>query len=165
MVIIIAGLPGSGKSYFAGRLSECLSALYFSSDQFRKIFFTGIKYSPDEKLAVYEKLLSETLKAANSKKNIVLDGTFYKKSIREKFRAALLANNQKIIFIEIRAESELIKDRLKGIRKDSDADYEVYQKLLTEFEPLEENHLTLFSEMDNVEYMLKESLDYISKNS
>jgi predicted kinase len=165
MVIIVAGLPGSGKSYFAERLSERFNALYLSSDKLRKKIFRDINYSQDEKLAVYEKLLSEALKSENIKRNVVLDGTFYKKIIREKFRSAFSKINQKVIFIEIRAESELIKDRLKGIRKDSDADYEVYKKLLAEFEPLKENHLTLFSEKDNVEYMLKEAQDYISKNS
>jgi predicted kinase len=114
---------------------------------------------------VYEKLLSGTLKEVNNGNNVVLDGTFYKQSLRDKFISALSEQNQKIIFIEIRAESELIKDRLKGIRKDSDADYEVYKKLLSEYEPLKENHLTLFSENDNGENMLKEALEYINRHS
>ncbi|HXA01750.1 MAG TPA: AAA family ATPase [Cytophagaceae bacterium] len=165
MVIIVIGLPGSGKSYFASRLSEVLNAVYFSSDQFRKKNFSGMKYSMNEKLIVYEKLLSETLKNINNGKNVVLDGTFYKQSIREQFISALLEINQKIIFIEIRAEPELIQERLKGLRKDSDADYQVYQKLITEYEPLTESHLTLFSRNDNIEYMLQEALEHIANNS
>lgn len=119
----------------------------------------------NEKLIVYEKLLSETLKNINNGKNVVLDGTFYKQSIREQFISALLEINQKIIFIEIRAEPELIQERLKGLRKDSDADYQVYQKLITEYEPLTESHLTLFSRNDNIEYMLQEALEHIANNS
>jgi predicted kinase len=165
MVIIVTGLPGSGKSYFASKLSEALKASYFSSDQFRKFFFSGIKYSTTEKLKVYQKLLSETLEAVDNGKDVVLDGTFYKQSIREEFKSALLKINQKIIFIEVRAESQLIKDRLKKLREDSDADYDVYQKLLAEYEPLTENHLILLSGNDNIEQMLREALEYTAKNS
>jgi predicted kinase len=165
MVIIVTGLPGSGKSYFAGRLAEAIGAQYFSSDQFRKKFFSGAEYSHHEKFNVYKKLLSETLNAVDNEKDIVLDATFYKQIIRDEFISALEAKDEKIIFIEIKADKELIRERVKVARKDSDADYEVYKKILSEYEPITANHLTLFSGKENIQYMLKEALEYVADNS
>ena len=165
MVIIVAGLPGSGKSYFAGRLSELLNATYFSNDQLRKNYLPEKNYSSNAKLMVYDKMLSETLNAVNDRKNVILDGTFYKESIREKFISTLSKKNQKIIFIEINAEPELIKERLKETRKDSDADYKIYQKIRAEYEPITQHHLTLLSRKDNINSMLKKASEYIAKNS
>jgi len=36
MIIIVCGLPGSGKSFFAHRLAAKLDALHISSDKTRK---------------------------------------------------------------------------------------------------------------------------------
>ncbi|SFP80598.1 hypothetical protein SAMN05444277_10244 [Parafilimonas terrae] len=33
MIVIIAGLPGSGKSYFAGRIAQMLSVAYINNDK------------------------------------------------------------------------------------------------------------------------------------
>ena len=57
MVVIVFGLPGSGKSYFASRLAKKLEADYISSDQVRKKLFTRPDYSEEGKKQVYKKLV------------------------------------------------------------------------------------------------------------
>jgi predicted kinase len=45
MTVIVFGLPGSGKSYFATRLAELLNASYISSDQLRMQLYAKRTYT------------------------------------------------------------------------------------------------------------------------
>ena len=70
-------------------------------------------------------------------------------------------NSDDIIFIEVRAEESLIRERLKRPRKDSEADFEVYKKIKKQWEPLDEDHLILQSTDDNIKEMLEKTADYL----
>ena len=86
MIIIVFGLPGSGKSYFASKLAKRLEAKYVSSDVVRKQLFTVRKYTGEEKTKVYDVMNKEMKEAIQQGKDIVLDATFYKGRIRNKFK-------------------------------------------------------------------------------
>lgn len=73
MIIIVFGLPGSGKSYFASRLAKMINAGYVSSDKVRKELFKESVYSEQEKRAVYDKMLQQMEQAIQQKNNLVLD--------------------------------------------------------------------------------------------
>src|SRR3954462_3705742 len=128
MVIIVFGLPGSGKSYFASRLASMINADYIKSDKLRKEIITNRTYSEKEKLAVYGIMLSKLIEARKQNKNVVLDGTFYKDEIRRIFIEGA-DEAEDIVFIEVMAEENLIKERLQKTREDSEADFEVYKKI------------------------------------
>ena len=57
MVIIVCGLPGSGKSYFAERLAKKIDADYVNSDRLRKELFPSRTYSDREKATVYWRMV------------------------------------------------------------------------------------------------------------
>ncbi len=59
VIVIVFGLPGSGKSYFASRLAEMLKAEYINSDIVRKQLLTQKTYSEKEKLSVYDSMLEK----------------------------------------------------------------------------------------------------------
>lgn len=101
--------------------------------------------------------------ALEEEENLVLDATFFKKEIRQKFCEAAELYEQKIIFIEIRANESLIQERVSRKRKESEADYAVYQKLKEEFEPLSHKHLILESKRNNISEMLDAAILYLSK--
>lgn len=164
MVIIIMGLPGSGKSFFAARLAALLHAAYASSDHIRKSIFPVRTYSLKEKEQVYEEMINRMRRSISEGKNIVIDGTFYLESIRQKFiRNA--SPNCTIIFIEIVATEAIIRERLKTSRKDSEADFNVYQSLKIKWEPLQEAHLTLHSTDENIAEMLEIANQYIQSSN
>jgi|RhiMetdeSRZDD1v2_1073273.scaffolds.fasta_scaffold02810_20 predicted kinase len=160
MVVIVMGLPGSGKSYFAFRLAAAIRADYINSDRVRKQMIAKRTYSIKEKLSVYNEMLAQMLQAVKQKKHVVLDATFYKHSIRKKFiHEARKAGG--IIFIEVRAGESLIQERLKQTRKDSEADFKVYKIIQAQWEPLQEEHLILQSTNDNINEMLLTTIDYL----
>jgi predicted kinase len=164
MVIIVMGLPGSGKSYFASRLATDIEADYINSDSLRKMMIPQRTYSPKEKQLVYSKMLALMKLAIKQKKDIVLDGTFYKRSIRNKFTDEA-GNATHFLFIEVRAAESLIGERLKQTRADSEADYTVYKIVQAQWEPLQEKHLILQSTNDNINDMLQTAIDYLRKQN
>ncbi|HQW25056.1 MAG TPA: ATP-binding protein [Saprospiraceae bacterium] len=161
MVIIVFGLPGSGKSYFASRLAMHLEAEYVNSDELRMHMLQERNYTAAEKQRVYDAMLSRMSDALSDKKPIVLDATFYKKSIRRRFEQRAATFHHSIIYIEVTASEDIIKDRLLIPRAYSEADYDVYLKLKKSAEPLTRDHLVLVSTNNNIVSMLHEALHYI----
>ena len=164
MVIIIIGLPGSGKSYFARRLSKLLDAVYINSDNQRKSIIPAPCYSDAEKEVVYNEMLNATMYALNNNKKVVLDATFYTKAIRDKFEKHI-KNTSDICYIEIVADEEVIRKRLLNKREDSDADYFIYKLLRNDWEPVTEEHLVLQSTNDNINTMLLKAFHHIQSRN
>jgi predicted kinase len=160
VIIIVFGLPGSGKSYFATNLAGMIKAVYINSDQVRRNLFAVRKYSTREKLSVYNEMLIRMSKAVQQHKNVVLDATFYTNDIRKKFLDAA-EDIDNIIFIEVRAQESLTKERLKRPRKDSEANFDVYKKIKRQWEPLNIDHLVLQSTDDNITDMLEKTAAYL----
>lgn len=162
MVIIVFGLPGSGKSYFASRLAKQLGAVYVNSDELRMKLLAERTYTDAEKLFVYDAMFESMTDAIQEKRAIVLDATFYKQSIRTKFEQAADAAGEQIIYIEVTASEELIKERVSRPRKVSEADYGVYLKLKEAAEPLVQDHLILQSTNSDVSPMIEKAIQYIN---
>lgn len=156
MVVIVMGLPGSGKSYFAEKLAATLHAEYVNSDRLRKALFPIRTYTPEEKQAVYDRMHYLMREAELQQKDIVLDGTFYLQKIRE-----LFTQSADVRFIEVTSSPTITKERLAQTRTDSEADLHVYQLIKTQWEPLEEEHLVLQSTNDNITGMLQEATNYL----
>lgn len=162
MIIVVAGLPGSGKSYFASKLAEQTAAVYISSDRVRKSLQAMGKYTPLDKMKVYEEMLSLTARALDDGKRVVADATFYKRSLRELFLA--LGENKKaaIRFIVVVANEEVVRERLERPRVESEADFSVYQKIRDQFEEVLVPHLALESTNDNIDAMLDKAIRYLA---
>jgi predicted kinase len=161
MIIIVLGLPGSGKSFFASRLAERLEALYISSDKVRIAMKARGKYKLEDKLLVYHEMVKKADQTLKQKKNVVVDGSFYHHKMRNLFTSLAEVHHTPIRFIEITAREEIITERLKKRRNESEADVEVYQLLKKQFEPLDTPHLEIKSDRDTIDEMLSEALNYL----
>ena len=159
MIIVVFGLPGSGKSYFAARLAKTIGAVYINSDRLRRELFDKRRYTKAEKAKVYEAMIQKMEEASDRNNNVVLDATFHKKQTRD-----LISEHGKheVSFIEICAEEAVIKQRLEKDRPFSEADFKVYQLIKKEWEPMEEQHLILNSTDENLEMMLKKARQYLN---
>ena len=161
MIVIVFGLPGSGKSYFAAHLANKINADYINSDKVRRAMFDTRTYSINEKLSVYSEMLSQMKEVVKQNKNLVLDATFYKNDIRKKFLDEAVGEEVSVFFIEVKAEESVIRKRLQEKRVDSEADFEVYKKVKKQWEPLQDDHLVLQSTNDNINEMLYKAADYL----
>lgn len=154
MIIIVFGLPGSGKSFFASKLANKIKAKYLNSDTIRRQLFAVREYNSEEKMLVYNEMIKELKKLMKQDKSVVLDATFFKESIRNKFIKIVSDFGQNIIFIEVHADQKIIKERLSKRRENSEADYSIYLKIKKIFEPMDGEHLILESTQNNIDSML-----------
>ncbi|HEY0745033.1 MAG TPA: ATP-binding protein [Chryseosolibacter sp.] len=164
MIILVAGLPGSGKTFFAERLAQELDLVYINSDQVRLALNASGKYSPAERLLVYKQMLVQTTEAIEENRDIMVDATFFHHTMREMFIRLADAYNVPIHVIEVVADEKLIRQRLQTPRKYSEADFAVYEKVREDFEGITMPHLILESTNNNVDEMLKTAMRYINSD-
>lgn len=160
-LIVVFGLPGSGKSYLASRLSEKLGYGYLSSDIIRRDMLDNQTYSENERFIVYERMKEEAEDILKDDKSVVLDATFYREKLRDLPAEIAEESESELYFIEIQAGEETHRTRLAEHRNFSEADFSVYQKLKETFEPMREKHLILKSDKLSIDEMIKQSLSYI----
>lgn len=66
MIIIITGLPGTGKTTIANALAKEIDAVVFSTDKIRKKIFRNPVYNEEDKRIVYNELFSQAEKYAKN---------------------------------------------------------------------------------------------------
>lgn len=162
MIVIVFGLPGSGKSFFASRLAERIHASYLSSDKIRMQLLPVRTYTDEEKEMIYKVMLDKAIEISKKKNDVVVDATFYKKGLRTKVLEEI-GSVELVRWIEVKADENLIQDRLIKPRIESEANYDVYLKLKKDWEPMEEDHLVLISTNENLEYLLETAVRYLNK--
>ncbi|MCR6641813.1 MAG: ATP-binding protein [Sporocytophaga sp.] len=162
MVIIISGLPGSGKSFFAEKLAKLINAEYLSSDIIRKELFSNPTYSKGEKEAVYEEMKIKMKVFLSEKKDVILDATFFKDRLRKSFCKVCIQHKTTCRIIIISASEEDIRQRTSHKRTFSDADYSVYLKMKDQFEMPETEFLELNSSKIDINLMLNKAVAYLN---
>ena len=161
MLIIVSGLPGSGKSFFARRLSALLDAGYINSDATRRAMNAMGRYAFEDKLNVYEEMAKRAGESLRRGRVTVVDATFYRHEMRDIFLTLGTLLHQPTCYIEVQADEALIRERLAKPRADSEADYAVYQQLKLQYEDTHHPRLVLKSTNDNIDMMLGQAVDYI----
>jgi predicted kinase len=158
-IVLVGGLPGSGKSFFASRLAETAGAIYLSSDKLRKAMAASGKYARADKLAVYRALALRTEEALKKNTWVVVDATFSHRVMRNIFLALATRLSVPGVFIWLYADEVLIKQRLSKPRQDSEADYTVYEALRDQCEAIDTPHTALESTSDNIDTLLEIGLN------
>ncbi len=161
MILIVFGLPGTGKTFFSTHLADEMHAVHINTDVIRNKYNKKGQYDEQTKQFVYDQLQNEMRKHLRNGLDVVLDGTFHKADKRNQIKEEALARDLNLYFIEIKADEALIKKRLEENRPESEANMDVYYKLKTEFEPLEEPHLVLRSGLEDVVEMVATTKQYI----
>lgn len=163
MLIIVCGLPGSGKSFFAERLAARTGAILFSSDRIRIAMKASGQYAEEDKRAVYREMLRLSSMQLQSGHSVIVDATFYLQSLRDEFRQLAEDEHTPFALLHVKAEEDLVKQRLEKPRTESEADYKVYQKIKAVFEPVTMPCLVLESTDQNIDALLQQAETYLSK--
>jgi predicted kinase len=153
-IIVVSGLPGTGKTYFCRRLAERLPLVVLESDALRKQLFPAPAYSPSESAYLFrtiyyliEELLKKGLPA-------VLDATNLEERHRERLYSIAEHAKARLVLVQVEAPPELVQERLKSRVKrpesdnNSDADWAVYQKMRTTVEKINRRHFTVDTSRD-----------------
>lgn len=154
MLILIAGLPGSGKTSLAQAISNKLNAKHLNSDQIRRELGLWGHYQPEDKAAVYNELLSRTRQALAAGETVVVDSTFYLGSLRKPFETVAAQLKVKCRWILATAPLSLLRQRVEKPRADSEADLAVLDKIGHAFEPLDAPYLTIDTSKGSAEELV-----------
>lgn len=158
MLVLVCGLPGTGKSTIARNLASRMNAAILRTDSVRKELIEKPEYSDEEKELVYRTTLLIAKYLLSAGKSVIIDGTFYKKSLRARAYEVAEKTGSALEIIECTCPEDVIIKRMKrrkGREALSDADYEVYRKIKEEFEPIERKHVVIDTSK-NLEQNLRE---------
>lgn len=160
-LILISGLPGSGKSTVAKAYVSRYGGAHINSDLIRRELGLRGHYLPGDKARVYAAMLDRTEAVLAAGGSAVVDSTFYRKAIRQPFEALALRLGVPVFRIEVRAREETIRRRLQAPRPDSEADFAVYETIRDAYEPWEIPFLTLWTDADPLEAVVEALFHYV----
>jgi predicted kinase len=162
MLILITGLPGTGKSTFALALAKSIDSQYISSDQIREQLGLRGHYDPDSKNQVYQAILSLAQEHLKKGKTVIIDSTLYLKRLRVPFAKLVDRLGVPIEIIEVRADEDTVKERIaKKKRRYSEADFEVYLKIKKIYEPVTGPHLIIESTAVPLPELVEKAKSYL----
>jgi predicted kinase len=155
-LIMILGLPGTGKTSLAKELSRSLSnsPIYLSTDIVRRNLFDfshhhyvpfGDKlYTEEKRNLVYNALYLIVDILLSQKHSVIVDATFYSQVKRQPLIKICQRLNQKLKVIKTTCSEDIIKQRIQKRKKQdnnaSDADFNIYLEIKERFEPVKTPH-------------------------
>jgi predicted kinase len=143
-LIILSGLPGTGKTYFAKRLAEKIPAIILESDALRKTLFTHPDYSHRESGRLFETIHALVGRFLNRGFTVILDATNLSERHREMLYHIAEKEGARLIIAYLEAPPEVISQRLNQRRgqenSKSDADWGVYLKMCGAVEEIKRRH-------------------------
>ena len=143
-LIIISGLPGSGKSYFARRLAEKITAVILESDALRKKLFPAPDYSQRESGLLFESIHVLAGRLLNRGFHVILDATNLSEKHRETLYHIADKTGARLIIVYLEAPEDVIGERLRQRSREagnkSDADWAVYLKMRGSVDEIKRPH-------------------------
>jgi hypothetical protein len=161
-LIMVVGLPGTGKSTFSHALAVHLGARHLNSDVIRAELGLRGQYSPVVKAKVYGELRARTATLLNAGATVIVDATLYREALRRPYAELAHRSGCPISWIELRTGEEAIKERVSRQRPYSEADMAVYEKIKALYEPLEAHHLILETDDVSLEILVSIAEKFIA---
>jgi predicted kinase len=153
-LIVVSGLPGTGKSYFSRRLARRLPFLILESDALRKALFTPPDYSLPESGRLFQAchLLIQRLLGRGIP--VIFDATNLSERHRERLYSIADRMGARLILVRVEAPAVVAQERLKAraagtdLATSSDADWGVYQRMRPSADKISRNHYAVDTSRD-----------------
>ncbi len=147
MLIIMTGLPGTGKTSVSRELASELDAVVLGTDEIRKTVLEETEYSNESRENVYEVMFRIGAMLLRGGHHVIMDGTFSRERLRKGARRTGRRERRKVFLIETVLPGDIVRDRIEARKKEdadfSDADEEVYEIIRREFEPVDQKRFTI----------------------
>ena len=153
-MVVVSGLPGSGKSYFSRSLLEQVPLLVLESDALRKVLLPSPTYTNIESVRLFRACHSLIDELLGRGIPILLDATNLIEGHRERLYHIAERTGAKLLLVYLKAPPELVYARLKrraeGIdpHDNSTADWHVYQRMNSDAAPIRRKHFVVDSSRD-----------------
>jgi predicted kinase len=149
-LLVMVGLPGTGKSMIVERLIEFIPAAVIGTDTVRRYMRQFPTYTAAEMMFVYQVCHQVIERRLNRGQRVIFDGTNHAAARRQQLFEIARKHNAPLAVCQVQASEEVIRQRLmtrkSGDRRDgdmSDAGWSVYQWMVSAQEPIVHDHLIL----------------------
>lgn len=162
-LVILCGLPGTGKSHFARELARRAPFLWLNSDRTRKLLVDRPSYSRREHRRVFSAMHVLTRGYLRDGFSVVFDATNLNENVRRPLYASASEVGVEPLIIRFTAPPELVRRRLTdradgvGEASQSDATWDVYSRMAVADQPVPRPHL-LIAGPEDVADVLEETL-------
>jgi adenylylsulfate kinase len=173
--IVMAGLPGTGKSAIADQLEKRLDALVLNKDVIRAKLFSreSINFSREQDDLCMEIifLIAEYLLRTNPEQTIIIDGRTFSKSYQIK---QLLSRAESLlikpVIIECICDDAVVKQRLEndqraGAHPAGNRTYKLYLELKQKAEPIIVDHFIIDTSKESLEKSVERCMAYLENLS
>jgi len=155
VLVILMGLPGSGKSYVASHLMHKYGFTVLSGEDITTQLFGTEKVSQDQYTQAYNYLRQEATKLISQGKSVVIDGTNLKHSFRQQIYNEVKCDKTVLIYLKIDDKTAL--DRIS--KRQNSCSPETYDKFKNQIEEptVDENVFVITSDnqlLDNIDNLI-----------
>ena len=162
-LVVLCGLPGTGKSHFARELASRAPFFWLNSDRTRKLLVDTPSYSRREHRRVFAAMHVLTRGYLRNGHSVVFDATNLNENVRRPLYESAAAVGVEPLIIRFTAPSELVRRRLTdradgvGEASQSDATWDVYSRMAVADQPVPRPHL-LVGGPEDLESVMRETL-------
>lgn len=154
VLILMTGLPGTGKSHVSRMIQQALPAVIVQSDFVRKLLFPRPRYTAEESDTVYRTCHEVVARLLKKGLRVILDATNLIEHKREIVYQIADRAEAKLIIVRTVAPKPVVLQRLDqrkqgfGLDDLSDADAAVYERMQREDEPIRRNYIKVDTSRD-----------------
>ncbi len=150
LLLLLSGLPGTGKSHLARKIAEELPCVIVESDLARKILTGGNPdYTPAESAFIHRVSRQVIERLLRRGHRVIHDATNLAEWHREQVYRLTTRTHSKLVIVRTIAPEAVVRERLaqRFTNRDpsdlSDADWNVHEQLQAEHEPVRRPHLVI----------------------
>lgn len=142
-LVVMCGLPGTGKSSAAEPIARALRAEWLRSDEVRRegpgSAAAADRYAPGEVERVYAEMARRAGQAMAAGRSVVADATYSTQARRAAMIAAAEEARAACVVVWITAPDDVVRERIEARRREgqdpSEANFSVYLAAKERFEP------------------------------
>ena len=154
VLIVLTGLPGTGKTHFAGELQKRLPLSVLESDRLRKILAAHPKYTPGESARLFAACHLIIEEYLGQGRQVLFDATNLTEHFRQPLYLIAQRTSAPLVLLRFTASREIVRQRLAeraaGLDTEghSDAGWLIYSRMYPHEEAILRQHLTVGSSKD-----------------
>lgn len=152
VLVVLVGLPGSGKSRLAGHLRASTGAVVLESDRLREVLFQRPTYDQDESRALFQVIHAAADRVLARGAPVVVDATNLREPEREPLYRIAEERGAKLILVRLVAPRWLTHRRLLERQAwgagYSQAGVAVYERMKFAQQPISRSHLVVNTAKD-----------------
>lgn len=171
-LLLLAGLPGVGKSTISQILSKKIGAKIVDIDDFKKTevdpaLVANQIDSPEQRWGYHQKVLQHVLGLFTREVSIIImDEVFHLSSLRARLEAICKREHVDVLWVEVRCPYEIVEKRLKSAARkghilsteEALKMYLLFGEIFEEFSTNISNHVVINNEGDIDEDSLNENI-------